>query len=200
MNEELLLKSLEEIFPVQEQKEENPVILKFRNYVPRDKNLKKYMLHKPISFDKSDKKKEKDEKEDVPKQKRQKIEGAEEDEDDEPKNEEIELDDEEPEKQSKLEPEEPQKELTQAEKVRAATYDLIERLSKFDVKEYLEKELAKDDNQGINLLPKKINWDLKEEIAPKLEKLKKRTQKAIVEILREKYTIENNQENQDSTQ
>ena len=158
------------------------------------------MIHKPLSFDKYEKKKDEDEKEDVPKQKRQKIEGAEEDEDDEPKKEDIDLDDPEPEKQSKSEPLESQKELTQAEKVRAATYDLIERLSKFDVKEYLEKELAKDDNQGINLIPKKINWDLKEEIAPKLEKLKKRTQKAIVEILREKYQIENNQENQDKIQ
>ena len=32
--------------------------------------------------------------------------------------------------------------------------------------------------------PKKINWDLKRDIQPKLDKLEKRTQKAIVELLK----------------
>ena len=34
-----------------------------------------------------------------------------------------------------------------------------------------------------NLAPRKIDWDLKRDIAKKLEKLERRTQKAIVEIL-----------------
>jgi coiled-coil domain-containing protein 12 len=34
------------------------------------------------------------------------------------------------------------------------------------------------------MAPKKINWDLKRDIQPKLDKLEKRTQKAIVELLR----------------
>lgn len=37
-----------------------------------------------------------------------------------------------------------------------------------------------------NLAPRKVDWDLKRDIAKKLEKLEKRTQRALVEILREK--------------
>ncbi|VDO96587.1 unnamed protein product [Soboliphyme baturini] len=36
------------------------------------------------------------------------------------------------------------------------------------------------------LAPRKIDWDLKRDIAPKLEKLERRTQRAIVELIREK--------------
>jgi coiled-coil domain-containing protein 12 len=35
-----------------------------------------------------------------------------------------------------------------------------------------------------NLAPRKIDWDLKRNIAKKLNKLEKRTQKAIVEMIR----------------
>jgi len=38
--------------------------------------------------------------------------------------------------------------------------------------------------------PKKINWDLKRDIQPKLDKLEKRTQKAIVALLRERLEKE----------
>lgn len=54
----------------------------------------------------------------------------------------------------------------------------------------LEEELEKINSDEINLVPKKINADLKQQIAPKLEKLKRRTQKAIVDILREKLSME----------
>ena len=37
---------------------------------------------------------------------------------------------------------------------------------------------------------KKVNWDLKRDIADKMEKLEKRTQKAIVEMLRERLEKE----------
>lgn len=37
----------------------------------------------------------------------------------------------------------------------------------------------------INVAPKKANWDLKRDIAARLDKLERRTQKAILEILRE---------------
>lgn len=50
----------------------------------------------------------------------------------------------------------------------------------------LKAELQNLQSEEVNIAPKKINWDLKKHIEPKLEKLKKRTQKAIVEILREK--------------
>jgi coiled-coil domain-containing protein 12 len=45
-------------------------------------------------------------------------------------------------------------------------------------------------------MPKKPNWDLKVQVEGKLLKLKNRTQKAIVEILREKLAEENNEEEQ----
>jgi coiled-coil domain-containing protein 12 len=41
-----------------------------------------------------------------------------------------------------------------------------------------------------NLAPKKPDWDLKRDIAPKLEKLEKRTQKAIAELIRERLKEE----------
>jgi hypothetical protein len=37
-----------------------------------------------------------------------------------------------------------------------------------------------------NLAPKKLNWDLKREVADRLEQLRKRTQKAINELVVEK--------------
>ena len=39
-------------------------------------------------------------------------------------------------------------------------------------------------------LSKKPDWDLKRDIAPKLEKLEKRTQKAIAELIRERLKEE----------
>ena len=40
------------------------------------------------------------------------------------------------------------------------------------------------------MAPKKINWDLKRDIQPKLDKLERRTQKAIVEMLKERLELE----------
>ena len=45
-------------------------------------------------------------------------------------------------------------------------------------------------NKELNIIPKKINWDLKRHSEYKIEKLRKRTQRVIVEILREKLTAE----------
>mmetsp|Transcript_7438 Transcript_7438/g.15981 ORF Transcript_7438/g.15981 Transcript_7438/m.15981 type:complete len:231 (+) Transcript_7438:207-899(+) len=41
-----------------------------------------------------------------------------------------------------------------------------------------------------SMAPKKINWDLKRDISDKLEKLERRTQKAIVGILKERLELE----------
>jgi coiled-coil domain-containing protein 12 len=43
------------------------------------------------------------------------------------------------------------------------------------------------------MAPKKINWDLKRDIQPKLAKLEKRTQKAIVEMLKKRLELEASQ-------
>ena len=37
-----------------------------------------------------------------------------------------------------------------------------------------------------NLAPRKPDWDLKRDIAPKLDKLERRTQRAIAELIRER--------------
>jgi coiled-coil domain-containing protein 12 len=44
-------------------------------------------------------------------------------------------------------------------------------------------------NLGV-VAPKKANWDLKRDIKPKLDKLEKRTQKAIVQLLKERLQQE----------
>jgi coiled-coil domain-containing protein 12 len=41
-----------------------------------------------------------------------------------------------------------------------------------------------------NIAPKKINWDLKRDIQPKLAKLEKRTQKAVVDMLKKRLEVE----------
>ncbi|XP_022082505.1 coiled-coil domain-containing protein 12-like isoform X2 [Acanthaster planci] len=38
----------------------------------------------------------------------------------------------------------------------------------------------------VNLAPRKPDWDLKRDITPKLEKLERRTQRAIAELIRER--------------
>jgi len=53
------------------------------------------------------------------------------------------------------------------------------------------KELAENSSEELHIVPKKPNWDLKNQISDSLNKLKKKTQKSIVEILREK--LENEQ-------
>ena len=42
----------------------------------------------------------------------------------------------------------------------------------------------------VNLAPRKPDWDLKRDIAPKLEKLERRTQRAIAELIRERLADE----------
>jgi coiled-coil domain-containing protein 12 len=59
-----------------------------------------------------------------------------------------------------------------------------------DVKEFEppEIELEQADDQEdllINVAPKKPNWDLRRDIAKKLEKLERRTQKAMIQIMKD---------------
>jgi coiled-coil domain-containing protein 12 len=48
------------------------------------------------------------------------------------------------------------------------------------------RELLQLQSEEVNIVPKHPNWDLKQGIQTKVDKLKRKTQKAIVEILREK--------------
>lgn len=43
----------------------------------------------------------------------------------------------------------------------------------------------------INLAPRKPDWDLKRDVAKKLEKLERRTQRAIAELIRERLQASN---------
>ena len=54
----------------------------------------------------------------------------------------------------------------------------------------IKDELAKMNSDELNIVPQKVNWDLKNGINDKVNKLKKRTQKAIVDILRDKINQE----------
>ncbi|CAN8070684.1 unnamed protein product [Agarophyton chilense] len=39
-----------------------------------------------------------------------------------------------------------------------------------------------------NIVPRKVNWDMKRSLAPKLQRLEQRTKRALVEILQKKQT------------
>mmetsp|Transcript_29907 Transcript_29907/g.36417 ORF Transcript_29907/g.36417 Transcript_29907/m.36417 type:complete len:162 (+) Transcript_29907:99-584(+) len=47
-----------------------------------------------------------------------------------------------------------------------------------------------DVNDVSSMVPKKVNWDLKRNISTKLDKLERRTQRVIVELLRERLERE----------
>lgn len=64
----------------------------------------------------------------------------------------------------------------------------------------IKNELSKldsssSDDKEINIVPKKVNSDLKSQIDDKMAKLNRRTQLAIVEILREKLSKEEDNDN-----
>jgi len=75
--------------------------------------------------------------------------------------------------------------------------DAIPEATPGDVSEHVKDEIAKE-NQGIvineldfvSLAPRKPDWDLKRDVAPKLDKLERRTQKAIAELIRERLKEE----------
>lgn len=50
--------------------------------------------------------------------------------------------------------------------------------------------VALDELDLMSLAPRKPDWDLKRDVAPKLEKLERRTQRAIAELIRERLKQE----------
>lgn len=59
------------------------------------------------------------------------------------------------------------------------------------VQDHLEKakpEAIIDEVDIATLAPRKPDWDLKRDVSKKLEKLQKKTQRAIVELLRERLS------------
>ncbi len=61
----------------------------------------------------------------------------------------------------------------------------------------IKQELNNGASKDTNIIPRKANWDLKNQVASKLQKLRKRTQRAIVDILKEKLLAEKNHANSD---
>lgn len=61
---------------------------------------------------------------------------------------------------------------------------------KREVVDVIKKELAQHTEEELNIIPKKPNWDLKCQVEDRIQKLKRRTQRAIVDILREKLTVD----------
>lgn len=47
-------------------------------------------------------------------------------------------------------------------------------------------------NGQLSLAPRKPNWDLKRDVAKKLDKLDKKTQLAILDLIKEKQEFESN--------
>jgi coiled-coil domain-containing protein 12 len=65
-----------------------------------------------------------------------------------------------------------------------------------DETDVIKKELAQYNEEELNIVPKKANWDLKCQIEGKLIKLKRKTQRAIVDIMREKLAEKSDDEDE----
>mmetsp|Transcript_1874 Transcript_1874/g.2982 ORF Transcript_1874/g.2982 Transcript_1874/m.2982 type:complete len:144 (+) Transcript_1874:165-596(+) len=61
----------------------------------------------------------------------------------------------------------------------------------------IKKELRQFNSEELNILPKSNNWDIKKFLEPKQEKLRRRTQRAIVDFLREKLNSVTDSESSD---
>jgi coiled-coil domain-containing protein 12 len=61
---------------------------------------------------------------------------------------------------------------------------------KREVVDVIKKELAQHTEEELNIIPKKPNWDLKCQVEDRIQKLKRKTQRAIVDILREKLAAD----------
>mmetsp|Transcript_5268 Transcript_5268/g.5409 ORF Transcript_5268/g.5409 Transcript_5268/m.5409 type:complete len:129 (-) Transcript_5268:84-470(-) len=66
------------------------------------------------------------------------------------------------------------------------------------VVDILKRELELNSSEELKIVPKKPNWDLKQQIEKSLQKLQRRTQKAIVEILQEKLDEEQNTDEEEN--
>jgi len=63
-----------------------------------------------------------------------------------------------------------------------------------EIAEKLERIAVEDpDLTVLTIAPKKANWDLKRDLEPKLRKLEARTQRALIEMMREKLKAESEQ-------
>lgn len=87
----------------------------------------------------------------------------------------------------------PQDESLQKEKLQDAEPSLVDEEVK-DLVEAGKEKVVLQDLDISSLAPRKPDWDLKRDVAKKLEKLERRTQKAIAELIWERLK-EGNEEN-----
>jgi coiled-coil domain-containing protein 12 len=63
--------------------------------------------------------------------------------------------------------------------------------------EKAQSSAPKQATAAAPVVPKKANWDLKRDVAPALERLEKRTQRAVIQLLRERLEREAEEEEGD---
>jgi coiled-coil domain-containing protein 12 len=80
----------------------------------------------------------------------------------------------------------PQMSQNSEESLKSESSALVNKVSE----NLIEEELKKVQSEEITIAPKKINADLKQQVASKIEKLHRRTQRAIIEILRKKLSMD----------
>jgi coiled-coil domain-containing protein 12 len=73
-----------------------------------------------------------------------------------------------------------------------AVADLTRRLQALEAQAAMGKagDTTEDGMAALALTPRRPNWDLKRDVKPKLEKLERRTQRAIYELIKEKLQLE----------
>ncbi|KAG1681271.1 Coiled-coil domain-containing protein 12 [Nymphon striatum] len=80
----------------------------------------------------------------------------------------------------------PQDEQLKENTVPRITPGTVEEHVKEDIERSKKIEPIMEEVDLVNLAPRKPDWDLKRDVAKKLERLEKRTQRAIVEIIRDR--------------
>ncbi len=181
--------------------QEEEKVIRFRNYAPKDKTLWKYCLNPPIDTRKEKRTRDKQVEKDEEKEGRTDREEEEDDEEDEAET--INEGGHRPTKKARTQAESapssgssgnnhnPTSSRELIEKYGVLNQNIIaEELAKYQSPDEHNRYVTRDAQGTINLVPRKINWDLKQQLQPKLDKLKKKTQKAIVELLREKFAKE----------
>uniref|UniRef100_A0AAV1V835 Coiled-coil domain-containing protein 12 n=1 Tax=Peronospora matthiolae TaxID=2874970 RepID=A0AAV1V835_9STRA len=79
--------------------------------------------------------------------------------------------------------------VEQSTKDKDKTEEVVPKVTQGPEEEVTNVEENSDDDM-LNLAPKRANWDIERDIAPMLRKLERRTQHAIVEILREELAAQ----------
>ena len=72
----------------------------------------------------------------------------------------------------------------------AASVNTTNSKRKREEVDVIKQELALHTDEDLNIVPKKPNWDLKSQVEDRIQKLNRRTQRAVVDLLREKLAAD----------